>query len=306
MENNNNATSNFKTSIDGIKNFKGFSSHQYFIGLTSLSVLFLVLLNIYALRPIGIKGIALNEAGIIFIAPVMVIQNIMGSVWGYKTAFKVSAFALACQIFITILTVGILALPVDDSRADFAENFAAVFSSHWRIVLASILAFIISSFCNIYFFEKINSALKNRLRSKGFIFFLAAVISTCAAQVFDDGTFNVLAYAPIGMTEYEMEWPVVFMTMLTGGLIQIGLEAVIDGAFSAQFVVRLQNKIAKEKAQEIADINKDRELAMSRILDEFKSSPNISNQNREAVMNKILAEMENENTILNSQFSIHN
>jgi uncharacterized integral membrane protein (TIGR00697 family) len=224
------------------------SVQQYYVGMVSLSVLFLVLLNIYALRPMGIGSIALNEFGIVFIAPVMVIQNIIADIWGKKTAYKVSLFALVCQIGITILTLIALAMPVDDARADMADNFAAVFSSHWRIVMASILAFVVASFFNIFVFDKVKHWLRERL-SVGIVYFLAATISTVISQILDDGTFNILAYAPIGLTSYEFDWSTLWTTMLVGAVMQILLETVIVGVFAMHFVRRIRSQMPIEQYQ---------------------------------------------------------
>ncbi|MCL1944458.1 MAG: queuosine precursor transporter [Firmicutes bacterium] len=225
-----------------------FTVQTYFVGLVALSVLFLVLLNIYALRPIGFGNIALNEFGIVFIAPVMVIQKIVVDVWGKNTAYKISLFALVCQIVVILLTLLALALPVDDARAEMAYNFKLVFESHWRIVLASILAFIVATLCNIYIFDKVKAYCQSRIK-ENIIFFLAAIISTLIAQLADDSTFNILAYAPIGLTSYEFDWRTVFMTLFVGAGLQILLEAFIVGSFAMHFSKRIKRKLVQNQIQ---------------------------------------------------------
>ncbi|MDR3021507.1 MAG: queuosine precursor transporter [Clostridiales bacterium] len=228
------------------KPLKGFSSQQYYVGLVSLIVLFLVLLNIYALRPIGFGNFAIDEFGTIFIVLVMILQNVIAEIWGKKTAYKVTIFSIVVKLFIVFLTVLAVVFPYDADRADLAENFNTVFKSHWRIELASMLSFAIASLINIYFFVKINAKLKKYLSGYKIVYLIATALSAIVSRLLDNALFNTLAFAPVGLSVFEFDWRTLIFVTINGAALQLFLEVTIV----AVAVMHLAKRIKQKKLQE--------------------------------------------------------
>ena len=215
----------------------------WFAGFVALSVLFLVLMNLFASRPIGIGSLQITNAGLLLIAPALVLQNVITEVWGKKTAFKVTVFAIACQVFIVLLISLILVLPTNDGSVGLSENWANAFGPQWRIVTASIIAFAAGSILNIFIFAKIRDKSKNVQGKYKWLYVLAAVISTIIAQVIDSTLFMVLAFAEVGISNtIELPWIHIWTQIGIGTAAQILLETTIVALAAVHLAKWLKRK----------------------------------------------------------------
>jgi len=222
----------------------------WFTAFVALSVLFLVLMNLFAMRPIGFGDFMLTNAGLLLIAPVLVLQNVITEVWGKKTALKVTLFAISCQIFIVLLSELIIILPTNNPAA--ADNFASIFGSQWRIVSASIIAFAIGSLLNILVFAKIREKSQNKQGNYKWLYLVAAFISTVVAQFIDSTIFNVLAFAQIGLVNtFELPWVNIWTSIGVGTTLQLLLETTLVVAIAAHLAKFLKKK--KEESTANAD-----------------------------------------------------
>jgi hypothetical protein len=215
-------------------------SGMWFTGFVTLSVLFLVMMNLFAIRPIGWSGFALTNAGLLFIAPVLVIQNVITEVWGKRTAFRVTIFAICCQLFIVLMAELVILLPTNNPG--LSDYWAGLFGAQWRIVTASILAFAVGSVINILLFAKIREKSKQSERFKWF-YVLAAVISTIVAQFIDSIIFMVFAFGPFGITPaIEWLWVDIWTSIGVGTAVQLILETTIVVAIAVHLAKWLKTK----------------------------------------------------------------
>ncbi|MCL2255812.1 MAG: queuosine precursor transporter [Firmicutes bacterium] len=213
----------------------------WFAAFVALSVLFLVLMNLFAMRPIGWGDFMLTNAGLLLIAPVLVLQNVITEVWGKKTAFKVTLFAIACQIFIVLLSQLIIALPTNNPSA--SNSWEEVFGSQWRVVIASIIAFAVGSFLNIVVFVKIREKSKTVQGKYKFFYIIAAFVSTAIAQFIDSTLFMILAFAPIGIPNtFELAWRNIWTSIGVGTAVQLLLETTIVVAIAVHLAKHLKRK----------------------------------------------------------------
>lgn len=248
-----------KYSLSGFANKKkGITSDQYFVGLVAISVLSLVMMNIFAIRPVGVGGgMRITEAGLVFVSVLMVVQNMIGEVWGNKTAIKVSIFAIVCQIIVVIMAQITIALPVPagDDNVFLAENFAVMFDGNWRIVTGSIAAFVFASAFNIFIYDRIKKMFGSRKGGIKIIFAIGAIAATIIAQFADDFTFNIVAFAPTGgwlNPVYELPWKDIMVQIFTGIVSQILCEFIIIALIAAHFVKFLKRK--KQEQDGIVDV----------------------------------------------------
>ena len=219
-------------------------SSAWLLGLTSLSVLFLVLMNLFATRPIGMGDFMLTNAGVLLIAPVLVIQNIITDVWGKRTAFGITIFAVVCQVAVVLLIHLVILLPTNNAYA--ATSWADAFGSSWRIVAASVVAFVVGSILNILVFDKINVRAKDtggRLRR---VFVAAAIVSTVVAQFVDSSIFMILAFAPVGLPTFELSWTNIWTSIVVGTSVQLIIEAILIVSIAAHLSRWLKDKLGIE------------------------------------------------------------
>ena len=210
------------------------SLQSWLIALASLSVLFYTLMNLFATRPIGFDfinrhgehvNIMLTNAGLLLIVPVLLIQNVITEIWGKNTAFRITIFAIACQLFVVAISQVVILLPTNNAAA--ADTWANLFGSQWRIATASITAFFVGSMLNIIIFDKIRKNSKSNCGKFKWLYVLAAIISTIIAQFIDSFLFMTLAFAPIGLPTFELSWPNILTSIAIGTSIQILLEATL-------------------------------------------------------------------------------
>jgi len=179
-----------------VQKLKKMSTSVWFSGLVALTVLLLTMMNLFAMRPIATNGgFLLSNAGMLLIAPVLVIQNVIVAVWGGKTAARVTVFAIIVQVFIILLIQIITFLP----NLPRGYDWDTVFGGSWVFIVASIIAFIVGSILNIFVFAKIKNSLNKKMGislGKGWksIYTMAAFLSTLIAQFIDSLIFFVLAF----------------------------------------------------------------------------------------------------------------
>ncbi|MCL2630777.1 MAG: queuosine precursor transporter [Firmicutes bacterium] len=212
----------------------------WFTVFVSLSVLFLVLMNLFAMRPVGWGDFMLTNAGLLLIAPVLVLQNVIGEVWGKKTALKVTLFAILCQIFIVILSEIAIILPTNNKEASSA--WANVFGSQWRIVTASITAFAVGSVLNILVFAKIREKSQNKNGNFKWLYLIASFISTVIAQFIDSTLFMLLAFAPVGLPTFELPLKDIFTSIAVGTAVQLLLETTLVLAVAMHLAKYLKSR----------------------------------------------------------------
>ncbi|MCL2371033.1 MAG: queuosine precursor transporter [Firmicutes bacterium] len=244
---------------------KGLTTNSLFVAFVAISVLFLVLMNLFAGRALGHGDFMLTTAGVILIAPVMVLQNVITEIWGKKTALKVTGFAIFCQLVVVTLSQLVIALPTNNDNVDRAYNWANVFGSQWRIVSASIIAFVVGSILNILIFARLRKRSPQDKGNYRLLYIVAAIISTIIAQFVDSTIFFVLAFAPVGITVIEYSWRDIWTSIGTGTLVQIALELILVTVATVHIAKWLKGKKEKEEQEQLGI--RSEELGMVDLVD---------------------------------------
>jgi len=154
-----------------------------------LGILFnvcLITANLLETKVIQICGLTLT-AGLLVFPISYIINDCMTEVWGYKKARLIiwSGFAM------NFLTVGLGLIAVAIPGAPFwdgADHFNFVFGMAPRIVVASLLAFLVGSFLNSYVMSKM------KISSQGRNFSARAILSTVVGETGDSIIFFPIAF----------------------------------------------------------------------------------------------------------------
>lgn len=228
---------------------RSLTANGFFAAFVALSVLFVVLMNLFAGRQVGWGGFTLSNAGILLIAPVMVLQNVIAEIWGKRTAFRVTVFAVFCQLLVVALSQIVILMPIpnDAGAQAMSSDWASVFGSQWRIASASITAFTIGSILNILIFAKIRGKTKSANGKYKFFYIIASVLSTAAAQFVDSTIFMILAFAPVGISPFEWNWTAIWQAIAVGTLVQLALETVLVAAATVHVAKWLKGKKEAEE-----------------------------------------------------------
>lgn len=132
-------------------------------------------------------GIEFPFSNIIFSIFTYPIVDCICELWGKQIARQTVFIALACQL----LAVVIFQLSIISPHPSFWHNqlaYATVLSVGWKVVLASIIAFLSSQLLDILIYQKIKNA------SKGKWLWLRSNVSTWIGQTIDSSIFVGLIF----------------------------------------------------------------------------------------------------------------
>lgn len=143
----------------------------------------LLIQNILALKSIDIFMFTMTT-GILVSPIVFIMQDVETEIFGYKNAKQMILLAYLMNfIFIVLVTI---AIKINPSFAySNQEQFATIFSTTWRITIASFIAYCVGSLSN----AKIMSIKKEE---RGL--FLRAISSTIIGQLLDNTLFSFIAF----------------------------------------------------------------------------------------------------------------
>lgn len=152
----------------------------------------LVISNVLAVKlaavNLGPFGTQLTDGGLWLFPLAYWAGDTLAEVYGLRRARKVilASWLIMAVIFGAIW--GAVQLPAAADSPVSQEAFAAVFSSTWRIVLASLVAYLVGELVNATIVSKLKLRLEGRRRALRFIG------SSLVAQVFDTVIFGVIAF----------------------------------------------------------------------------------------------------------------
>lgn len=181
-----------------------------------LGILFnvcLIAANLLETKVIQVGSITVT-AGLLVFPISYIINDCMAEVWGFKKARLIIWSGFAMNFFVVALGLIAVALPA----APFWEgeqHFDFVFGMAPRIVVASLLAFLVGSFLNAYVMSKMKVA------SGGRNFSARAIWSTVVGETADSLIFFPIAFGGL------IAWPELLVMMGTQIVLKSLYEVII-------------------------------------------------------------------------------
>ena len=157
-----------------------------FITLVSVFVTSLVISNVLATK-LFMLGNLIIPAGVIAYPITFLMTDVIGEIWGKKIVTRVVWAGFFCSLLAMLLgflAVMLPAAPFYEKQEFFAELFGRV----GRITGASLIAYLISQFNDIWFFHKIKDM------TNGKHLWLRNNVGTIFSQLFDTIIFIVIAF----------------------------------------------------------------------------------------------------------------
>lgn len=228
---------------------KGPSSQDWLICLSLVYGVVAVTMNIFCMKGLSFGSpIIICDGGLLISWLVFLISNVVVEVWDERTSFRIVSVT-ACVSFV-VMMIGrlIVFIPTLPEYADQANAFAQVFSNGPRTIFSSVTAFWVGNLVNVHIIYKIKRRLEEKSRDNGFLFFLRAALSTLIGQLVDNALFMILAFAPIGLSVYEMVWKDIASSVLSGTVIEL----VVEAFFVPLITIPMTKKIREVKAKEAA------------------------------------------------------
>ena len=222
------------------------SSTDYLIYLAVVYVVIAVTMNIFCMKSLSFSSpIIICDGGLLISWGVFLISNVIVEVWGEKESIKIVTFASIVTFIIMLIGRLIVFIPTLDSYSEQADAFARIFSNGPRTIISSVIAFWCGNFINVHIIAKWKAHIAKGKDNK-LLFFMRAAFSTLIGQLADNAIFSILAFAPIGISLYEMAWKDIYTAVLSGTVIELAVES----CFVPFITIPLTRKIRAVKESE--------------------------------------------------------
>lgn len=227
---------------------KSINTITWLIILTGFYLAGSVMQNILAAKSFGNEFIAITTGGTLISWMVFGCIDVITEVWGKNRAIKTFIGGALLNLFFNIICWIAIAIP---GTSDFIQgSYSTTLGTGWRIVLASITAFLTGTYINTLIMHVMKLKSKDSNNSIGFM--IRSTISTFVGQFVDNFLFYLIAFSPIGIPgTIENSW-IMILELATFTTL---LETIVQGLVSpiaAKFVKYLKKKkeLEEEKINE--------------------------------------------------------
>jgi uncharacterized integral membrane protein (TIGR00697 family) len=154
-------------------------------------------------------------AGVVFFPLSYLFGDILTEVYGYARSRKVIWTGFSALVFATFKTWVVLALPPAEPAWPHQPAWETVFSNSWRIVAASLLAFLAGEWVNSVVLAKM------KILTSGRFLWTRTIGSTLAGESVDSALFYPLAFLGVWTTG------LVGRVMLANYVLKVATEVVL-------------------------------------------------------------------------------
>jgi len=192
---------------------------QSFRYLTALSVLFvsvLIVANIASTKMV-VLGPLTFDAGTLVFPVAYIVGDLLTEVYGYRTARRVIWYGFGGLLFtgLTLALVNALPAPPDAQSQQMAGAFGTLLGQAPRILLASLVAYLVGEWLNSYVLARLKVAMQGRWMP------VRTIASSLIGQGADTAIFLLIAFA--GIWPAELLWAV----FLANYLFKVGMEVAL-------------------------------------------------------------------------------
>ena len=210
----------------------------YFMGVYCV---FTVVQNLFEMKTLGTTAFAFGGGGGLLSWATFMIIDITTELFGKKDTMKIYTFAGILNLFIVCVAQIIIALP--GVYPEQNEAFRLIFSNGIRTTIASFGAFWVGNYVNMNIMIKMKD--HDKTGSKVMLF-VRAVVSTIFGQFVDNALFATLAFAPIGLSAFEMRWIDIFTSSCFGTFMETLNESIFVPLITIPVITKLRIKFADE------------------------------------------------------------
>jgi len=230
-------------------NKRKLTSQECLIGLSVIYVVVAVTMNIFCMKSLSFgSSIIICDGGLLISWGVFLISNVIVEVWDERTSMVLVTFAAIVSFVVMLIARLIVLIPTLPDYAEQAHAFELIFSNGPRTIIASVTAFWIGNFVNVHIIYKVRMDLEKKSKDNRIWFFLRAAVSTLIGQLVDNAVFMVLAFAPVGLSVYEMAWYDILTAVLSGTVIELVVEASLVPFITIPLVKWIRRKRLVEEA----------------------------------------------------------
>ena len=177
-----------KVSENPFKNRTSGTSDTLLIIVTALFVTLYLTSNIMAVKVIGLAGLFYFDAGTITFPFAYMLGDVITELWGFRTAKRIIWLTFFCNILLVICTQIGVWLPSPEYLTETATAYNHIFTYVPRIVVASLIGFLLGELSNAWLMERIKQW------TRGHHLWVRTIGSSAIAYLFDTVPFVLIAF----------------------------------------------------------------------------------------------------------------
>ena len=166
--------------------------------ITALFVTLYLVSKTMAVKVIGIFNLFYFDAGTITFPFAYMLGDVITELWGFRIAKRVIWTTFTCNVIMVMCTQIGVWLPSPEYLGETAAAYNHVFSYVPRIVIGSLVGFLLGEFSNAWLMVKI------RKKTKGRHLWVRTIGSSAIAYVFDSLPFVLIAFLGVVSTRELM------------------------------------------------------------------------------------------------------
>ena len=206
------------------------ASDMPLIVVSALFVTCYLVSNLMAVKVIGFMDLIYFDAGTITFPFAYMLGDVLTEIWGYRTARKIIFLTFFCNVFMVICTQIGAWLPSPDYLDATADAYNTVFNYVPRIILGSLVGFLLGELSNSFIMEKIKA------KTKGKFLWVRTIGSSVVGYIFDTIPFILIAFVGV-MTTRD-----ILLMIAVQYFMKLGIE-ILFGTPMAYAVIKYLRKI---------------------------------------------------------------
>jgi uncharacterized integral membrane protein (TIGR00697 family) len=162
-----------------------------FVAIAAVFVTTLVVANIIAVKLVEISG-QVFPAGLVVFPLSYLLADVLTEVYGYRAVRAVIWLGFACNVLAVAAIQIAIRLPPAGFWEERQDAYADVLGMTWRILLASLAAYLVGEFANAAVLSRLKIATRGRF------LWSRTIGSTVVGQALDSAVFVTAAFAATG------------------------------------------------------------------------------------------------------------
>jgi uncharacterized integral membrane protein (TIGR00697 family) len=154
--------------------------------LLGIFVVSLIVANIVSAKIVSFWDLVI-PAAIVAYPLTFLITDIIGEIWGKEMANRAVKIGFICQL-ISLVLIGLSILLPVAPFADNQEQFVGIMKSSFRVVAASLVAYLVSQSWDVWLFHKLKEKCNGKHK------WLRNNASTLTSQMIDTAIFITIAF----------------------------------------------------------------------------------------------------------------
>ena len=206
--------------------------------VSTLFVTLYLVSNVMAVKVVSISGIPCFDAGTITFPFAYMLGDVLTEIWGYRIARKVIWMTFLCNIIMVVCTQVGVWLPSLDYLDETAVAYNRIFTYVPRIVLGSLVGFLLGELSNAWLMERIKE------KTKGRFLWVRTIGSSVVGYLFDTLPFVLIAFVGVLTVEDILQMIAVQYFM------KLSIEVFFGTPMAYAAISYLRRKVAKENQSE--------------------------------------------------------